>query len=306
MLLLLLTGLGVAAWHYWDELTSPRWLPYLPELGEEQIRRLQDAAADTAGLPVIFRDRLDDGSPAPEMVVIPAGEFTMGSPHGEEGREEYEEPHRVRIERSFALGRYEVSFEEYERFVVATGHRRPQDQNWGRHRQPVIDVSWHDATAYTEWLSRETRQRYRLPTEAEWEYAARAGSRTARYWGDDPSMACRYANVFDRTARRKHDLGWKPHSCSDGFTETAPVGRFKPNGFGLYDMLGNVWEWTCSGYEEAYGAQTQQCLSDTGIRRAIRGGSWGSKQRGVRAAFRGRLMPGGRYRYGGFRLAREL
>lgn len=134
----------------------------------------------------------------PEMVEIPAGSFNIGSPDGEPGRDGTESPaHKVTIQR-FALGLYEVTFAEYDAFALATGRKLPDDQGWGRERRPVINVSWDDAQAYAQWLSERTGKRYRLPTEAEWEYAARAKTTTARFWGDNPADACQYANVEDK------------------------------------------------------------------------------------------------------------
>ncbi|VFM94999.1 MAG: PEGA domain-containing protein [Candidatus Kentron sp. G] len=143
---------------------------------EETVRARLAASTPTPGQ--TFRDRLDDGSSGPEMVSIPGGCFQMGSPTSEKKRDGDERQHRVCVE-GFALGKYEVTFAEYDRFARATGRNLPSDSGWGRGRRPVIRVSWHDATAYAEWLSRETGKQYRLPTEAEWEYAARAGTTTA-------------------------------------------------------------------------------------------------------------------------------
>ena len=150
------------------------------------------------------------------MVVIPAGVFTMGSPDGEAGRSNDEGPqHSVKVV-SFALGRYEVTFDEYDVFANATHHELPNDEGWGRGLRPVINVSWVDALSYAAWLSEKTGQHYRLPTEAEWEYAARAGTRASRYWGEEPKLACNYANVDDQT-----------HGCDDDYADkTAPAGRF--------------------------------------------------------------------------------
>ncbi len=209
----------------------------------------------------IFQDTLADGSLGPEMVVIPAGTFRMGDIQG--GGFSREQPvHEVSVAR-FAMGRYEVTFAEYDRFVEATGRERPSDVGWGRGDRPVINVSWNDVTAYAEWLSEQTGQQYRLPTEAEWEYAARAGTETKYWWGDD--IGSNNANC------------WK-ESCDDSFEYTAPVGSFEPNPFGLFDVLGNVWEWTCSEYENKYSGKEQYCLSKSEVNDGglfvLRGGSW--------------------------------
>jgi serine/threonine-protein kinase PpkA len=242
----------------------------------------------------------------------------MGSPEGEPGRDSDERPHRVCIERDYALGRTEVMVGEFKRFVEATSYRTDAEKNAGGSegcyvayregnewkygyrvgyswRNPnfrqgddhsVACVSWNDAVAYAGWLSRETGKEYRLPTEAEWEYAARAGTPTARYWGDDSNQACRYANVADQTAKQTF-TGWTIHECSDDYVYTAPVGTFEANRWGLKDMLGNVWEWTCSEWDSGYGGEETRCSkNDTVGARALRGGSWSNDPGGVRSAFR--------------------
>ncbi len=179
----------------------------------------------------------------PEMVEILAGEFWMGSGDDDEEASDGEKPrHKVTIVKPFAIGKYEVTFDEYDQFAHATGRALPSDQGWGRGRRPVINVSWEDAVAYAKWLSEMTDKPYRLPTEAEWEYAARAGSEKPRFWGDDPKQACQYANVADQSYSQA-GYGGETFDCDDGQPVTAEVGLFKANDFGLYDMLGNVLEW---------------------------------------------------------------
>ncbi|MDM8562086.1 formylglycine-generating enzyme family protein, partial [Candidatus Marithioploca araucensis] len=250
----------------------------------------------------VFRDRLQDGSLAHEMVVIPAGRFRMGDIQG--GGASDEKPvHRVSI-KQFAMGKYEVTFAEYDKFAQAKGREKPNDQGWGRDNRPVINVSWDDAVAYAEWLSQQTGKQYRLPTEAEWEYAARAKTTTSRYWGNNPDDACRYANVADKSAKEKFS-NWAIHNCTDGYVYTASVGSFKSNDFDLFDMLGNVWEWTCSEYESEYSGKEKQCISENRARQpVIRGGSWSNIPRGVRAAYRIRYSHGNRDDNVGFRIAR--
>ena len=241
----------------------------------------------------------------PEMVRIEGGCFRMGSPESEAGRHDNERRHRVCVE-TFSIGKYEVTFAEYDRFVEATGRSRPNDAGWGRGRRPVINVSRDDAMAYARWLSGETGRRYRLPTEAEWEYAARAGTRTSRYWGDDYSQACEYANVGDRTLKEE-DSDWTlvVHACWDGQVRTAPVGGYRANGYGLHDMLGNVWEWTCSEYDKGYGGGEQRCASGSGGRRVARGASWTYAPYRVRSAARSWSGPDLRSYTLGFRLAQD-
>jgi formylglycine-generating enzyme required for sulfatase activity len=168
-------------------------------------------------------------------------------------------------------------------------------KNWRNPRftqtdnHPVVCVSWNDATAYVKWLSQQTGKQYRLPSEAEWEYAARAGTEISRYWGNDLDDACRYANVADKTAKKKFS-GWSIHNCTDGYVYTAPVGSFKSNAFGLYDTVGNVWEWTCSEYEKSYKGKEKHCLSKISTNNdrefVLRGGSWLDYSMRTRSAFR--------------------
>ena len=237
----------------------------------------------------------------PLLVTIPAGTFVMGSPTWEEGRFDHEGPRRfVNVETPFAVGVYEVTFEEWEACRRARGcpGDRPDDEDWGRGLRPVINVSWDDAQAYVSWLSQQTGARYRLLSEAEWEYVARAGSVTARFWGEHESGQCRYANGDDDDV-----------SCRDGHEYTAPVGSFAPNGFGLYDVLGNVWEWTQDCWNGSYaGAPTDGSAWMAGNcgRRVLRGGSWGDDPRNLRSAGRGSYSTDDRYLIVGFRVARTL
>jgi formylglycine-generating enzyme required for sulfatase activity len=241
----------------------------------------------------VFRDQLRDGSDGPAMIVIPAGEFWMGSPESEQGRDNDEYRHRVRV-LSFAIGQYPITFEEYDRFCTATDREKPSDSGWGRDSRPVINVSWHDAIEYAEWLSKARlyRQRYRLPTEAEWEYAARAGTQTAYWWGKE--------------------LGYNQANCNGSGShwsgkQTAPVGSFQPNPWGLYDTVGNVREWTGSLYQEKYdGAETRCVGKDEVGLRAARGGSWSDEPMWARSAYRNKFAPISRYFTLGFRLARSF
>ena len=215
--------------------------------------RTSDGATVMAGQP--FRDCLA----CPELVVVPAGSFLMGSPVSETRRDDDEGPqHRVTIPAPLAVGRYEVTFAEWDACVAAGGcPHRPDDAGWGRGRRtrPVINVSWKDAQAYVQWLSRKTGQTYRLLSEAEWEYVARAGTSTAWYWGAREAGQCGYANGADEEAK-KHNSSWTVVGCDDGYYRTAPVGRFEANAFGLYDVLGNVWEWVQDCWHESYEGAT--------------------------------------------------
>lgn len=253
-----------------------------------------------AAAPETFTDRLKNGTPGPEMVVIPAGRFRMGAVVG--GGDTDEKPvHWVTIARPFAIGRFEVTFAEYDRFCEATGREKPKDgrryfpfSHWGRENKPVMNVTWADAVAYVDWLSAETGRKYRLPSESEWEYAARGGTEDRYWWG---------FGVGENRANCK--------GCGSKWDnkETAPVGSFKPNPFGLYDTSGNVWEWCQDTWHESYeGAPADGSAWTTGGdgRRVQRGGSLGSKPRYVRNSARGRGNPDSRYVYLGFRVVRDL
>ncbi len=238
----------------------------------------------------------------PEMVVVPPGSFMMGSPDSEAGRDSDEGPqHRVTIDYAFAVGVYEVTFEEWDACVRAgdCGGYEPDDYGYGRGRHPVTNVSWDNAWRYADWLTAQTGEEYRLLSEAEWEYVARARTETARYWGDSESEQCRYANGDD------DDL-----SCSDGYFEkTAPVGSFQPNGFRLYDVLGNVWEWVDDCWNEDYeGAPFDGSTWYRGdcSQRVLRGGSWNYDPDYLRSALRSWLQAGYRNDLNGFRLARTI
>lgn len=190
------------------------------------------AAARMAG--EVFRDC----ETCPVMVVVPAGTFLMGSPESETedsgaGTDGERPRHAVEIGTPFAIGVFEVTFGEWRACVQAggCGGYLPGDEGWGRGRRPVINVSWLEVQAYSEWLSAETGERYRLPSEAEWEYAARAGTETKRYWGDDPSGQCRHANGYDLDAAAElppsPNPDFKPVGCRDGYVHTAPSGSFQ-------------------------------------------------------------------------------
>ena len=262
----------------------------------------------------------------PEMVVVPAGRFRMGSPESEAGRRDdgREGPvHPVAIARPFAVGVHEVTRGEFARFVSATGRSMGNacwewDGGWkersGRHWRnpgfsqaddhPVVCVNWEDAQAYVRWLSRETGEKYRLLSEAEWEYVARAGTRMARYWGEGESGQCRYANGADAST----DFDWRT-GCNDGHARTAPVGSYEANGFGLHEVLGNVWEWVQDCWSNSYhGAPRDGSAWTSGDcgRRVLRGGSWVDAPRYLRSANRSGVTSGSRYNGAGLRVARTL
>ena len=192
---------------------------------------------------------------------------------------------------------------------------RPDDEGWGRGERPAIRVSWHDANTYLGWLSRKSGKRYRFVSESEWEYAARAGTTTARFWGEDADRGCGYANVHDRTSKRENKFGGTHHECDDGYAQTAPVGSFTANEFGVHDMLGNVWEWVGDCWNDSYrGAPSDgSAWSSRNCKwRILRGGSWSNGAWADRAAYRGRVSTAvviyTRYQVNGigFRVARTL
>jgi formylglycine-generating enzyme required for sulfatase activity len=230
------------------------------------------------------------------MVVVPAGRFLMGSPDSDKEAYTDERPqHEVTISKPYAMGRYEVTFEEYDRFAERTWGGLPDDGDWGRGKRPVINVSFEAARDYAAWLSKETGTVYRLPSEAEWEHAARAGTSTSYWWGSDAG----------NNAANCHGCGSRWEN-----TQTAPVGSFAANPYGLYDTVGNVWEWVNDCYHETYQGAPRDGSAwlDPGRcgRRVVRGGSWVMYPRNVRSAERVGLAAGDADYYGGFRLARSF
>jgi len=288
-----------------------------------------------------------------EMVLIPAGEFKMGS--GESAKDtaaffnkaygedlltadsfKDEHPqHRVRITKPFYLGAYHATRGQFREFVADTGYTtdaekgkklgaygwNPDTKESGFNQKyswrnagfeqtdehPVVNVSWNDAVAFCTWLSKKESKACRLPTEAEWEYACRAGTTTRYCSGDDPETLAKVGNVADATARAKFP-DWKyTIKAGDGYVFTAPVGKFKPNAFGLYDMYGNAWQWCADWYGLEYYAKSlanDPTGPDSGAVRVLRGGSWISGPEITRSARRIRLTPDFRSDITGFRVAR--
>ncbi len=263
----------------------------------EQRKQEEAAAAMQPGR--VFRD-CNDG--CPEMVVVPAGSFTMGSPASEADRDADEGPQRkVTMARPFAVGKFEVTFAEWDACVAEKGcTHKPGDQGWGRVKRPVINVSWGDAKQYVVWLSRKTGQSYRLLTEAEWEYAARAGTTTPFSTGRTITTA--QAN-FDGNAT------YGGSAKGQYRQRTIDVGSFAANPFGLNDMHGNVVEWVEDCYADSYSkapTDGRKAPDTNGCSRVLRGGSWNFIPQNLRAAFRFHFLPGNRGSLIGFRLARTL
>jgi formylglycine-generating enzyme required for sulfatase activity/catechol 2,3-dioxygenase-like lactoylglutathione lyase family enzyme len=271
----------------------------------------------------------------PDIVVVPAGEFMIGStadaPDVDVSRGETPQA-RIKIAKGFLLGRYEVTVGQYREFVRETGYQPPKkacrvwdnefvdkaDATWENPYQPakpepnhpVGCVSWNDAQAFINWLSKKTGKAYRLPSTAEWEYAARAGTTTSRFWGDSTEDACEYANTYDISAKEKYPFTFNFSPCRDGYPEQAPVGKFKPNAFGLYDMIGNVWEWTADCYAGSHQGRPKDgkawVWEGTCENRETRGGAWMSAPERNRIAWPGRDPADRRLNYFGFRIARDL
>lgn len=234
----------------------------------------------------IFRDCGD----CPELVVVPPGDFVMGS-----SDTPYEKPeHMIAIKRPFAIGRREVTFAEWDQCADAGACKhRPDDHNWGRGDRPVINVSWDDAKLFVGWLSQKTGQKYRLPSEAEWEYAARAGTKTPFWWGRDAGSGHAQCDTCGSPTRQ----------------QAVAVGSFRPNGFGLYDTAGNAAEWVEDCWNENYRNAPKDAVAWTSgdcRLRVLRGGNFTSKASEVRSAARFRYDADVRYYANGFRVVREL
>ena len=243
------------------------------------------------------KDVFQECGNCPKMIVVPAGSYTMGSPASEPGRKADEGPqHAVTVVRQFAVGQFELAFDEWDACGAegSCNVYKPSDQGWGRGRRPVINVSWGDANAYVAWLAKKTGKPYRLLSEAEYEYATRAGTTTAYPWGDD--LGKNNANCYGCGSQWDNKM-------------TAPVGSFAANGFGLYDMAGNVGEWTEDCYHDSYnGAPADGSAWTSGEcnRRVLRSGTWGDIPKNIRSAVRGRNNTDIRYEFIGFRVARTF
>ncbi len=273
-----------------------------------------------------FRDCQTD---CPEMVLLPPGKFTIGSPINEVGRGTDENPQKVvTIAYALAVGKYPVTRAEFAAFVGDTGRKLEPCEHWdGRSfriekgiywsnalhqtsRHPVVCVNWEDSQAYIQWLSRKTGKHYRLLSESEWEYAARAETTTAWYWGTNEADQCRYANAADLSAKAQGVSVAGAVSCDDQYPRTSPVGSFRPNKFGLYDMAGNVGEWVEDCYQDTYrdtptdGSAVESCMPKFHNARVMRGGAWNAIPAWLRSASRDVEIPSTRADSFGFRVAR--
>jgi serine/threonine-protein kinase PpkA len=269
-----------------------RPVPSGREPSERTVARSTPPAPGT-----VFRDCPQ----CPEMVVIPAGRFVMGSPADEPQRKRTEGPQREVSIQSFALAKFETRFDEWDTCLAEGGcSHRPSDKGWGGSAQPVIHVSWNDAQEYLAWLSAHTGERYRLPSEAEWEYAARAGTTGRHYQGD-----CLTSDLANFNAH------WPAHGCPRGEyrRRAVEVGRFPANPYGLHDMHGNVWEWVqdCANnnYRDAP-VDGSAWMRGNCNRGTVRGGAWHDWGFWLRAAARYSFPRDSRHAVGGFRVVREL
>jgi len=277
------------------------------ELGQAETRR-----AETLGLYPLTADKeralkpkdvFKECDACPQMLVVPPGRFMMGSPETEESHLDPEEPqHLVTFAQPFAVGAFAVTFDEWDACVADGGcdGYRPSDQGWGRGRRPVINVSWHDAKAYVEWLSRKTGKTYRLLSEAEREYTARAGTATPFWWG---------SSISTEQANYDGNLVYGGGPKGEYRQRTLPVESFQPNPWGLYQVHGNVLEWTedCSN-NDYNGAPSDGSAWTRGdcSRRVLRGGSWYFSPDFARSAFRVRLYSANRTNTQGFRVGRTI
>ena len=271
------------------------------------------------------------------LVRIEPGEFLMGSPANEDGRSADETQHRVRLTKAFRMAACDVTRRQFAAFAAERGYRTdaevdvsvdgnrsediyifgesggagpsPSWRNPGFEQQddhPVVQVSWKDAAAFCDWLSKNEGRHYRLPTEAEWEFCCRAGAKTAFPWGDDPDEGKGWANCADLThaALYKNVAGF---NWADGFVYTSPVGSFRANAFGLHDMIGNVWQWCSDGYGDYLPGEVENPVGKQGTsEHVLRGGSWHDEPRNCRCAARDYRTPEHRASTAGFRLALDL
>jgi formylglycine-generating enzyme required for sulfatase activity len=240
------------------------------------------------------------------LVLVPAGTFQQGSPESETGRLPNEGPrHSVTFPNPFLISKYEITNKQYRLFDPTHTSSKVLNTDLDGDRQPVVGITWSQAKDYCAWLTKQASMTFSLPTEAEWEYACRAGTDTRRYWGDDPdnNQTWKYANAADISSASAGLQFGNPFPNDDGFAGSSPVGSFLPNAYGIYDMMGNVWEWC----EDWFGLYTADAAIDPsgpqrGYSKVIRGGSWQDGTDILRSAFRGGAPPDRARNYIGFRV----
>lgn len=268
----------------------------------------------------------------PAMIPIPLGKFAMGDLIGD-GRDDEKPVQLVSIESPFAISKYPITVESFQHFIDATKYVTQAEknknegcwgvkkdlsigwlptENWKNNRlnqdknHPVVCVSWHDAQAYIQWLTAQTGHTYRLPTEAEWEYSARAGSETKYFYGNNDNHVCQYINHADYQMIKAWSADTAVSTCDDGYLTSSPVGEFPANRFGLYDAYGNVWEWVMDCYKPNLHGISQKSKDEECSIRTLRGASWGSKPVGITSSYRNNDKDDARTVDYGFRVAREL
>lgn len=237
-----------------------------------------------------------------EFVKAPEGCFVMGDTHGD-GQGDEKPLHEVCLD-SFLIGRFEVTNSQYRKFRPDHNSGIYEGNSLNGDNQPVTGVSWHDAVQFTQWLTKLSGRRFRLPTEAEWEYAARGGASGRNYWGDDPDASCRNANGADQSAKKQWS-DWTTTECNDGYKVSAPVGMFLPNGYGIHDIMGNTWEWTNDWYDSEYFFESPKKNPQgppSGKLKIPRGGGWMNASECVRVSDRNGFSPDFSIMFLGFRL----
>lgn len=243
-----------------------------------------------------------DPSTGMVFMPVPGGCFLMGDTYGD-GQGDEKPVHEVCLD-GFSIGKYEVTNAQYRMFKPEHSSGAYEANTLDDDNQPVGNVSWNDAVAYSKWLSKRSGRTYRLPTEAEWEYAARGGTGGRNFWDNDPDGPCRSANGADLTAKSQWPA-WTTTNCNDGYKVAAPVGSFKPNAFGVHDMMGNAWEWTGDWYDAEYyfnSPKSNPRGPAGGKLRIPRGGGWGNASECVRVSDRNGFDPEFRILFLGFRL----
>lgn len=237
-----------------------------------------------------------------KFMPVPGGCFRMGDTFGD-GQGDEKPIHEVCLE-PFYMGQYEVTNAQYRKFKPDHSSGSYEGNSLDGDSQPVSNVSWYEAVEYARWLSKKSGRFFRLPTEAEWEYAARGGTTGRNFWDDDPDGPCLSANGADLSAKSQWPA-WTTTNCNDFFKVSAPAGRFKANAFGLYDMMGNAWEWTNDWYDAEYYFNSPKLNPhgpDAGSLRIPRGGGWGNASECVRVSDRNGFDPDFRILFLGFRL----
>jgi len=272
-------------------------------VSDSQAAQRRSEPQEASGAGRVFRD-----CPiCPEMVVVPAGEFLMGSPDSEKGRGKDEGPqHKVAFAQPFAVGKFEVTFAQWDACQSEGGcAHKPGDETWGRAKRPVINVSWDDAKQFVAWLAKKTGKPYRLLTEAEWEYAARAQTKipdTSLPFSTGATINYKQANYDANFTYNKGPQGVYRQKTLD-------VGSLPRNAFGLHDMHGNVWEWVEDCYKDSYEGAPADGAAVKAVDcslRILRGGAWNYYPRLLRSAYRYATVPGIRTENAGFRVARAM